>query len=1126
MRLRLFAAAALILIFPNPLHAGGPAWVAGAGYNSGVEGQPILWTNATVQYFTDQGPLSPILTNAQADAFVANAIAPWTSVPNATLTVAQAGHLAEDVNGSNIQGQFGVISAPADITPQATSTPLGIVYDYDGSVTDALLGQGAGSLSDCFTNAVYGGPDNFSASGNIVHAVAIINGVCAATTTQLPDVQYRLVRVLGRIFGLAWSQANDNVFTHNPYPGNADYQGFPVMHFEDPVNCVPISICYGGIFEGALGNNATTPALDDATAIARLYPATNPQSTGRIWGNVYFTNSTGQAAQPMQGVNVVARLMVSGSPSRQYVATSISGFSFVGNAGNIVTGYDDATGLPFNRFGSSDPTVEGLYDLGQLPIPNGQQIAQYQITVEPIDPTWSWGVEPYGPTQVAPSGTFAPIVVTIQNGSNVEDDILMQASEIAQPAPGANSTYTNPVPLPQGGGWAAWISGYGASQFFMFNVQANRTASFAATALNENGAPTELKLQPIIGIWELGDDTGNPAPASTPSAFNSLTFGETRLDAQFNSTEAYKVGIVDYRGDGRPDYAYEASILYSDTITPARLSLAGGFATLQGLGFRPGLAVDNGTTTGTVLTQSATQLQISLPSANIDGPATIEVTDPATGSFSQMQSALTYGAAQTDLLQLIQGTSQTAPIGAQAPSQIRVRAVASDNATPVSGATIAWSATNSVQLSACNGATSCSVLTDAAGESSTWATPTQLGTATITSALAPAAYQPPQTTKATLIATASTQDLAAINPTRWLAQGVTLSIPLTVEALNMGVPQSGVGIKFTPTLGSAQLSPTTTTTNSNGQATTTATVTNINTTVQISACETPQNNPCQTFTLFAVAPTSWVLEGVSGTQQIVPDGQPFQPLVMRVTDGSSFDNPVQGATVQFQTTLERNPQGGGGPPLGNAMQQGGAGQGAPQGSGQKAQDGQPIILGTSTAQVATDQNGLASITPSAAGLGPCDLFMVITAGAATAQFELEDVDALPSTEQPKPIPKPVSHSPGYIPFPAWSMLAPESPSVQLFAVPQEIPEIEAPATEPKAEDANAVVAPPPSPPPVTACSNGDPSSESKGPIDAPEGRRSCVDDSPDKGDKPTPDIPPPGLLEGKGPDLPNYLKGR
>ena len=59
-------------------------------------------------------------------------------------------------------------------------------------VTDAILGEGAGDLADCFTNAVYGGPDNFSPAGNIVHSLVVINGVCAATSAQLPDVQYRL----------------------------------------------------------------------------------------------------------------------------------------------------------------------------------------------------------------------------------------------------------------------------------------------------------------------------------------------------------------------------------------------------------------------------------------------------------------------------------------------------------------------------------------------------------------------------------------------------------------------------------------------------------------------------------------------------------------------------------------------------------------------------------------------------------------------------------------------------------------------------------------------------------------------------------------------------------------------
>jgi hypothetical protein len=81
--------------------AGGPAFVAGSGYNPGVIGQPMIWANGSIQYFTDQGDLSPILPGAQADAFVATAFGVWTGVSGVALTVSRAGRLAEDVNGSN-----------------------------------------------------------------------------------------------------------------------------------------------------------------------------------------------------------------------------------------------------------------------------------------------------------------------------------------------------------------------------------------------------------------------------------------------------------------------------------------------------------------------------------------------------------------------------------------------------------------------------------------------------------------------------------------------------------------------------------------------------------------------------------------------------------------------------------------------------------------------------------------------------------------------------------------------------------------------------------------------------------------------------------------------------------------
>ena len=147
MRWRIPTVAVLLICSAVASRAGGPAFVAGSGYAPGVEGNTMLWANASVQYFTDQGALSPILTNAQADVLVASAFSTWTSISDVALTASQGGHLAEDVNGSNIAVTDGVITAPADITSSATGTPVGIVYDYDGTVTDALLGQGAGEPS-------------------------------------------------------------------------------------------------------------------------------------------------------------------------------------------------------------------------------------------------------------------------------------------------------------------------------------------------------------------------------------------------------------------------------------------------------------------------------------------------------------------------------------------------------------------------------------------------------------------------------------------------------------------------------------------------------------------------------------------------------------------------------------------------------------------------------------------------------------------------------------------------------------------------------------------------------------------------------------------------------------------
>jgi hypothetical protein len=128
--------------------------------------------------------------------------------------------------------------------------------------------------------------------------------------------------------------------------------------------------------------------------------------------------------------------------------------------------------------------------------------------------------------------------------------------------------------------------------------------------------------------------------------------------------------------------------------------------------------------------------------------------------------------------------------------------------------------------------------------------------------------------------------------------------------------------------------------------------------------------------------------------------------VVRVTDSSPAADPVMGVNITLKTTLARVPE-----------------------------NGMPVILGSSQAQVVSAQDGLASIVPSAGSVGPCEVFITVSAGQSPAQFQMESVAAIVSG--PAPIKgHPITPSaPRGRQFGAQPVVSQSVPDM-LFAVPQ------------------------------------------------------------------------------------------
>ena len=889
-----FAVCLLGLFFaPTTLFAGGPKYVAGVTYfNPAVVGQPVHWAGGIVHYYVDQGPLSGQVSNQQATAMVDAAAALWSAVPTAGVSLIDAGPLNEDVSGSSVVAGNSVFSQPADVTPSATSYPVGVVYDADGSVINALFGSGASDPTSCQNNGVWVWLDNIQPDATVAHAIILLNGLCTANSSLLAMMSFQLERAFGRVLGLDYSQVNPNAITNNEPNGTL---GWPVMQ--------PLS----GQCGPSGGNCIPNPSVlryDDIAALNRIYPITaanlagfpgkqlTADNTVSLQGTVTFRAGTG-----MQGVNVVARPLDSnGNPLYQYTVTFVSGAYFNGKHGSPVTGWTDTHSNLLTNWGSNDPTLQGYFDLRYIPLPPGVTTASYQVTFQPIKPLYvlSQSVGPYTDGTPNPSGTMPMLSVSnLAAGSSqtLTVNIPDSASGGFQSAIGTESA---PRQLPPSGLWCGRLGQLGQTDWFVFPVRGNRTFTVVTQALNEQGVPSEYKAMPAIGVWDAFNPVGSPAAGSAPG-LNGWATGESWLRVSTSADDVVRLGIADMRGDGRPDYAYNGWVLYADTVSPARLPASGGPIVLRGMGFRPSDTVLVGGQPAIVTSISPNEITAIAPAAasGVTGSVDVEVDDlPIFYAAAILSGGISYDAGTGDALTLVSGPSATVPL--DVPIPYSVQAVGS-NLQPAGGVTVTYTVTSGTATLGC-GANPCRVTATGDGLATVSVTAHDTNPAVVTVMLSNGSSLQAH------FAGGTAPTISALTPGLSVAAGATVSWTTQVLVLTNGVPASGQSVTWKTASGITLQDTTAVLTSSSGIATKTLTVGPLAPGVQATATACVNGTTqCATFTVLGARPEFAYLEPISGTaQSLAASGTPAQ-VALRLRDMNG--NPMAGGTVSFYQAL-------------------------------------------------------------------------------------------------------------------------------------------------------------------------------------------------------------------------------
>ena len=384
--------------FETKIQAGTPLAVT-------AHGKEVSWgAGAAITYHVDQGPLGT-LTNTQAVALVNELFGIWQAVPGANLTIQNGGALNVDVNSTNYT-TYRANNGQDSYHP--------VIFDTDGSITDAVFGGGASDFTAGFAGPGWLISTDPAQDGKIIDASAVFNAkFLTSNYGTLTEFKAIMLHELGHFLGVGHSQANLGLAFDREIIFN-DNDSLPIMF--------PIS----------LGDRSSILSTDDKAQLLRLYPG-GGTSNGTISGKILLSDGV----TPFQGANVIARRV---DDPNNIAVSSVSGFYYKG------------TGINSNK-GTTDATVQGYYEISGLPAGN------YTVEVEPIHPGFISGssVGPLDPPVDLPgpaeyySGASesnsdannSAAIVSVNSGQSVSNiNIILNITPLPNAAEAeANNTY-------------------------------------------------------------------------------------------------------------------------------------------------------------------------------------------------------------------------------------------------------------------------------------------------------------------------------------------------------------------------------------------------------------------------------------------------------------------------------------------------------------------------------------------------------------------------------------------------------------------------------------------------------------------------------------------------------------